>query len=88
MDELKKASATMRISAILSSGLEGEAMTNKDYFRDLSDIVALAQEAGLTEEQVDVIVTNYEEIIADELNHQKKFYDMVTLISEIVPNQD
>ena len=39
MDEMQE-SAQMRISSILSSGLEGEAKTNKDYFKDLADIIS------------------------------------------------
>ena len=51
MDEMQE-SAQMRISSILSSGLEGEAKTNKDYFKDLADIISLSKDAGLTDEQI------------------------------------
>jgi len=87
MDEMQ-ASAQMRISSILSSGLEGEAKTNKDYFKDLADIISLAKNAGLTDEQVEQIVSNYEEIISDELNHQQRFFEMSAMVSGIVPNKD
>lgn len=68
MGEMQE-SAQMRISSILSSGLEGEAKTNKDYFKDLADIISLSKDAELTDEQIEQIAANYEEIISDELNH-------------------
>lgn len=88
MDEILQESAQMRISSILSSGLEGEAKTNKDYFQDLADIISLAKDAGLTDEQVEQIASNYEEIISDELNHQQRFFEMVAMVSGIAPNKD
>lgn len=86
MDE--QVNATLRISAILSQGAEGEANTNKDYFNNLAEILTLAESAGLTEEQIDTIVSNYEEIIADELNHLQRFNDLLTMVSGIEANKD
>ena len=86
MDE--QVNATLRISAILSRGAEGEANTNKDYFNDLAEILTLAESAGLTEEQIDTIISNYEEIIADELNHSQRFNDLLTMVSGIEANKD
>lgn len=87
MDEMQEI-AQMRISSILSSGLEGEAKTNKDYFKDLADIISLSKDAGLTDNQIEQIAANYEEIISDELNHQQRFFDMVAIVSGIEPNKD
>ena len=87
MDEMQE-SAQMRISSILSSGLEGEAKTNKDYFKDLAAIISLSKDAGLTDNQIEQIAANYEEIISDELNHQQRFFDMVAIVSGIEPNKD
>ena len=86
MDE--QVNATLRISAILSHGAEGEASTNKDYFNDLAEILTLADAAELTEEQIDTIISNYEEIIADELNHSQRFNDLLTMVSGIEANKD
>ena len=86
MDE--QVNATQRISAILSHGAKGEANTNKDYFNDLAEILTLAESAGLTEEQIDTIISNYEEIIADELNHSQRFNDLLTMVSGIEANKD
>ena len=80
--------AALRISSILSHGVEGEANTNKEYFNDLAEILALAEAAGLTEEQIDTIISNYEEIIADELNHSQRFNDLLTMVSGIEANKD
>lgn len=80
--------AALRISSILSHGVEGEANTNKEYFNDLSEILTLAKSAGLTEEQIDTIISNYEEIIADELNHSQRFNDLLTMVSGIEANKD
>ena len=73
----------MRISAILSHGAEGEASTNKDYFNDLAEILALADAAELTEEQIDTIISNYEEIIAAERNQSQRFNELLTMVSGI-----
>ena len=86
MDE--QVNATLRISAILSHGAEGEASTNKDYFNDLAEILTLAESAGLTEEQIDTIISNYEEIISDERNHAERFNTLLTMVSGIEPNKD
>ena len=86
MDE--QVNATLRISAILSHGAEGEANTNKDYFNDLAEILTLAEAAELTEEQIDAIVSNYEEIISDERNHAERFNTLLTTVSGIEPNKD
>ena len=86
MDE--QVNATLRISAILSHGAEGEANTNKEYFNDLSEILTLAQSAGLTDEQVDTIIATYEEIISDERNHVERFNTLLTMVSGIEPNKD
>ena len=80
--------AALRISSILSHGVEGEANTNKEYFNDLAEILTLAKSAGLTEEQIDTIISNYEEIIADELNHSQRFNDLLTMVSGIEPNKN
>lgn len=80
--------AALRISSILSHGVEGEANTNKEYFNDLAEILTLAESAGLTEEQIDTIISNYEEIIADERNHSQRFNDLLTMVSGIEPNKD
>lgn len=86
MDE--QVNATLRISAILSHGAEGEANTNKDYFNDLAEILALAEAAELSEEQIDTIISNYEEIISDERNHVERFNTLLTMVSGIEPNKD
>lgn len=86
MDE--QINATLRISAILSHGAEGEANTNKDYFNDLAEILALAEAAGLTEEQIEKIVADYEEIISDERNHALRFNELLTMVSGIEPNKN
>lgn len=86
MDE--QVNATLRISAILSHGAEGEANTNKDYFNDLAEILALAEAAGLTEEQIEKIVADYEEIISDERNHALRFNELLTMVSGIEPNKN
>lgn len=86
MDE--QVNATLHISAILSHGIEGEAGTNKDYFNDLAEILALAEIAALSEEQTNTIISNYEEIIADERNHAQRFNNLLTMISGIDANKD
>ena len=86
MDE--QVNATLRISAILSHDAEGEANTNKDYFNELAEILALAEAAELTEEQIDTIISNYEEIISDERNHVERFNTLSTMVSGIEPNKD
>lgn len=80
--------AALRISSILSHGVEGEANTNKEYFNDLSEILTLAKSAGLTDEQVDTIISTYEEIISDERNHVERFNTLLTMVSGIEPNKD
>ncbi|MGN0743907.1 MAG: hypothetical protein ACI4MZ_01345 [Christensenellales bacterium] len=87
-EEMRKAQAKLSISSLLSKGLEGEAATNKEYFSDLSLIVSQASDAGLSDEQIDFIVENISEIIADEINHQQRFAEMVAMVSEITPNKD
>jgi hypothetical protein len=86
MDE--QANAMLRISAILSHGIEGEANTNKDYFNDLAEILSLAAQAGLSNEQIERIVADYEEIISDERNHSQRFNDLLTMVSGIEPNKN
>lgn len=86
MDE--QVNATLRISAILSHGAEGEANTNKDYFNNLAEILTLAETAELTDEQVDTIISNYEEIISDERNHAERFNTLLTMVCGIEPNKD
>lgn len=86
MDE--QVNATLRISAILSHGAEGEANTNKDYFNDLAEILSLVAQAGLSNEQVEKIVADYEEIISDERNHALRFNELLTMVSGIEPNKD
>lgn len=86
MDE--QVNATLRISAILSHGAEGEANTNKDYFNDLAEILTFAESAELTDEQVNTIISNYEEIISDERNHAERFNTLLTMVSGIEPNKD
>lgn len=86
MDE--QANATLRISAILSHGIEGEANTNKDYFNDLAEILSLAAQAGLSNEQIEKIVADYEEIISDERNHALRFNELLTMVSGIEPNKN
>lgn len=80
--------AALRISSILSHGVEGEANTNKEYFNDLAEILALAEAAELTEEQIDTIISNYEEIISDERNHAERFNTLLTMVSGIEANKD
>lgn len=86
MDE--QANAILRISAVLSHGVEGEASTNKDYFNDLAEILSLAAQAGLSNEQIEKIVADYEEIISDERNHALRFNELLTMVSGIEPNKN
>lgn len=86
MDE--QVNAALRISSILSHGVEGEANTNKEYFNNLAEILTLAESAGLTGKQVDTIISNYEEIISDERNHAERFNTLLTMVSGIEPNKD
>lgn len=86
MDE--QANAILRISAVLSHGVEGEANTNKDYFNDLAEILSLAAQAGLSNEQIEKIVADYEEIISDERNHALRFNELLTMVSGIEPNKN
>ena len=58
------------------------------YLNDIAEILTLAEAAELTEEQIDTIISNYEEIIADELNHSQRFNDLLTMVSGIEANKD
>lgn len=78
---------TYSIGKILARGLEDEGQAIKKYSADFAELAEIAL-GVLSPEQINEIRAEYDEIIADELNHAAKFYNLYTRVTQIAPKED
>lgn len=72
----------LKIGAIIQQGLLGEAQAPRDYNTQLADIAELSPE--IAEKCSEVI----SEIIADELDHERKLWQLYQTITGIPANEN
>lgn len=77
MDEIN----VLKCGAIIQQALLGEAQASRDYNNQLADI------AELSEEIAQKCATVIEEIIADELDHERKLWNLYQEITGIKTNE-
>lgn len=74
MSDIEK---TLKIGAIIQQALIGEGEASRDYMSQLSDIAAL--DPDIATECAPVI----EEIVADELDHERKLWALFQRVTSI-----
>ena len=79
MDEIIK---ICKIGAIIQQALVGEGEATRDYMNQLADIAALDPE--IAAECAPVI----EEIVADELDHERKLWALYQTVTDIAANKE
>lgn len=79
MDEIVK---ICKIGAIIQQALIGEGEATRDYMTQLADIAALDPE--IAAECAPVI----EEIVADELDHERKLWTLYQTVTNIAANKE
>lgn len=79
MDEIIK---ICKIGAIIQQALVGEGEATRDYMTQLADIAALDPE--IAAECAPVI----EEIVADELDHERKLWALYQTVTNIAANKE
>lgn len=79
MDEIVK---ICKIGAIIQQALVGEGEATRDYMNQLAQIAELSPEAAAVCSPV------IEEIVADELDHERKLWTLYQTVTDIAANKE
>ncbi len=79
MSDIEK---TLKIGAIIQQALVGEGEATRDYMSQLAQIAELSPEAAAVCSPV------IEEIVADELDHERKLWALYQTVTGIVANKE
>ena len=74
----------LELSKIVEFNLKSEAQAIMDY----NDLIKLANESGLNEEDLKEFTDIISEIISDELNHQEKLHELYVSLTGIKTNKE
>lgn len=79
MDEIVK---ICKIGAIIQQALVGEGEATRDYMNQLAQIAELSPDAAAVCSPV------IEEIVADELDHERKLWALYQTVTDIAANKE
>lgn len=74
--------ATLKCGAIIQQALVGEGEASRDYMTQLSEIAALNPKIA------ELCAPVIEEIVADELDHERKLWALFQRVTEIAAAND
>lgn len=74
--------AVLKVGAIIQQALVGEGEASRDYMTQLADIAALDENLAA------LCAPVIEEIVADELDHERKLWALFQRVTEIAAAND